>query len=95
MDTGRWKNINKRNLTKKRKVSFGKHSVLKKLTNIWVCWGIDPKRREATLKKAAKAKIEIWEFKDMLKGLLDEIGTTHYGDDIIQSLSLVKAALKM
>lgn len=68
---------------------------VKKLTDIWVCWGIPPKRRESTLKKAAKAKIEIWEFKDMLKGFLDEIGTTHYGDDIIQSLSLVKAALKM
>jgi hypothetical protein len=81
-----------RKFNKETKDFIRKTFKVKKSIDIWVCWGIDPKRRESTLKKAAKAKIEIWEFKDRIKELLDEIGTKHYSDDITQSLSLVKAA---
>ena len=84
-----------RKFNKETKDFIRKTFGVKKTKDIWVCWGIHPKRREAALKKAKKAKIEIWEFKDKLKDLLDEIGTSHYSDDITQSLSLVKAALKM
>lgn len=46
------------------------------------------------LKQAKKHKIEIWEFKEKVRELMDAVGTSHYGDDIIQALSLIKAALK-
>jgi len=65
---------------------------LRKTEDIWVCWGIHPKRRESALKKAKKANIKIWECGDILKELLDKIEQTRYYDDITQSLSLVKAA---
>ncbi len=64
-----------------------------KTTDIWVCWGIHPKVKVYALKEAKKYKIEIWEFKDKVKELFDAVGTAHYGDDIIQSFSLIKAAI--
>jgi hypothetical protein len=66
-----------------------------KTHDIWVCWGIHPKVKERTLKEANKYKVEIWEFRDKVKELIAAIGTSQYGDDIIQSLSIVKAALKL
>jgi hypothetical protein len=62
--------------------------------DIWVCWGIHPNIKDHAKKEANKYGIEIWEFKDKLRELMDAVGTAHYGDDIIQSLSLIKAALK-
>jgi len=63
-----------------------------KTHDIWVCWGVHPKVRKRAFIKAKKYKIEIWEFKKIAKELLEAIGTSRYGDDIIQSLSLIKAA---
>ena len=63
-----------------------------KTSNIWVCWAIHPKVKERALREAKKHKVEIWEFRDKIKELMDSIGTAHYGDNIIQSLSLIKAA---
>lgn len=65
-----------------------------KTKDIWVCWGIHPKVKQRAMKEAKELRIEIWEFKDKVKELFEEIGTGHYGDDIIQSLSLIKAAIK-
>lgn len=66
---------------------------IKKSKDIWVCWGIHPNVKERALREARKANVEIWEFKDKIKELFEVIGTGHYGDDIIQSFSLLKKAL--
>jgi len=63
--------------------------------NIWVCWGIHPKVRKYALKEARKNNVEIWEIKDMMKEFIDGVGTSHYGDVLIQSLSIIKAALDL
>lgn len=68
---------------------------ISKTHNIWVCWGIHLKVKDRALKEGEKHKVEIWEFKDKIKELMDSIGTSHYGDNIIQSLSLIKAALNL
>jgi hypothetical protein len=65
---------------------------IRKTHDIWVCWGIDPKVKNRALKEAKKHNIEIWELREKLKELMDSIGTASYGDDIIQSLSLIKKA---
>ena len=68
---------------------------IRKTHDIWVVWGIQPKVKERALKEAKKHNIEIWEFREKVKELMDAIGTPHYGGDIIQSLSLIKAALNL
>jgi len=65
---------------------------ISKTHDIWVCWGVHPKVRKRAFIKAKKYNLEIWEFKKILKELWEAIGTPHYGNDIIQSLSLLKAA---
>ena len=60
---------------------------VKKSKDVWVCWGIHPKVRKSALQAAARAEIEIWEFKDKIREFLEAIGTGHYGDDIIKTLS--------
>lgn len=72
------------------KKTFG----INKTHDIWVCWGMQSKVKTYALKQAKKHKIEIWEFKEKVRELMDAVGTSHYGDDIIQALSLIKAALK-
>ncbi len=66
---------------------------ISKTYDIWVCWAMHPTTREHAIKEAKKHNIEIWEFKEKVKELWSAIGTSHYGDDIIQSLSLIKAAI--
>jgi len=73
------------------KESYG----ITKTHDIWVCWGIHPKVKDRALNNAKKHGVEIWEFKEKIKELINLIGSSHYGDNIIQSLSLVKAALKL
>jgi len=85
----------KKKFDKKTKDFIQQEFGIKKTRDIWVCWGIHPNVKERALKEAKKANIEIWEFRDKLKELMDAIGTGHYGDDIIQSLSLIKATLKI
>jgi len=68
---------------------------IRKTHDIWVCWGIHPNVKRRALNKAKIHNIEIWEFKEKVKEFMDAIETSHYGDDIIQSLSIIKSALKL
>jgi hypothetical protein len=67
---------------------------LTKTKNIWVCWGIHPRAKEQTAKEAKKLDIEIWELKDKIEELVNAVGSGYYEDDIMQALSLIKAASK-
>jgi len=64
-----------------------------KVNNIWVCWGIHPKKEKLALSEGEKYGIEIWQLKNIVRDLWKEIGTANYGDDIIQALSIVKEAI--
>jgi hypothetical protein len=66
---------------------------VEKVKDIWVCWGVHPKKKEIAYSEANLREIEIWEFKDKVNELWERIGSAHYGDDIIQSLSIIKEAI--
>jgi hypothetical protein len=89
------KEYKQRKFDKESKLFIKNKYGITKTQDIWVCWGMHPKVKERALKEAKKYKVEIWELKDKVKELMSAIGTSHYGDDIIQSLSIVKAALKL
>lgn len=63
------------------------------VNNIWVCFGIPPSKKQLALSEGNKHGIMIWEFKEKVAELWEEIGTAHYGDDIIQALSIIKKAM--
>jgi len=63
------------------------------VNNIWVCWGIHPLKKQLALSEAEKYGIVIWEFKEKVIELWEKISTAHYGDDIIQALSIIKEAM--
>ena len=85
-----------------RKEKFGNSKVLEKLREfgfsgnkykkIIVTWGVaEPDVHEY----AKKHGIEVWELKNKLKELIDEIGLTYYSDDILRTLQLVKISRTM
>jgi hypothetical protein len=58
-----------------------------------VCWGIHPLKKQLVSSEAEKYGIMIWEFKEKVVELWKKVGTAHYGDDIIQALSIIKEAM--
>ena len=73
------------------KTEFGVSTV----HNIWVCWAIHPSKKQLAFSEADKHGITIWEFKEKVIELWNEIGTAHYGDDIIQAVSIIKKAIPL
>lgn len=63
--------------------------------NIWVCWGIQESKKLLAKSEGEKYGIEIWEFKKIVAELWEKIGTANYGDDVLQALSIIKAAIPL
>lgn len=61
----------------------------KKYQKIIVCFEVG---ESEVHKEAKKQGIEIWELKKILHELIDKIGTTHYSDEILRTIQLVKKA---
>ena len=56
-------------------------------TKIICCWQVKDKDAKEYAKKNG---IEIWELKEKMRDFMQDIGESHYGDDILRTLQLVK-----
>ena len=79
---GKFTNALRKHLKERFKIRNAKY--------VWVVWMIRPTGRDKVLNDSKKYGIEIWEFKDKIKELMNAIGTSNYQDEILRTLSLVK-----